>query len=324
MTPVPPEGSLEARGSAGEGDRRGAEGRDLPPAFLQAVEDALREDGAWEDVTTRCLIPRGERAAAVIVARVPCRVAGLPLAAAAFRFLDPQAEWHPLVREGEDVGGFPDHHGGARLPAPVELARVRGEVRALLGAERVALNFLQRLSGIATATAVVVAAARRGGGGGGPVVTATRKTTPGLRPLELYAVEMGGGRVHRPDLRSGILVKDNHLAWARSRGLSLARVVGLIRARAPHGLRVEVEVETPEEAQEAVAAGAEAVLLDNMEPAEVRRAVELVGGRALVEASGGVHPARARELAAAGVDVISVGAVTHSAPAADMSLELVL
>ncbi len=320
------EGSRAGRGSAGDGVRRGAAGGSLPPAFLRAVGRALCEDGAWEDVTTRCLVPPGCAAEAVILARVACRVAGLPLAAAAFRLLDPAADWRPRVQEGEDVGGFPNCPVGARLPEPVELARVRGEVRALLGAERVALNFLQRLSGIASATAAVVAAVAHGAGGRGgvPVVTATRKTTPGLRRLELYAVEVGGGRVHRPDLRSGILVKDNHLAWARARGLSLAQVVERVRAAAPHGLRVEVEVETPEEAAEAVAAGAEAVLLDNMEPAEVRRAVALVRGRAVVEASGGVTPARAGDLAAAGVDVISVGAITHSAPAADMSLELAL
>lgn len=295
-------------------------GGGLPPSFWRLVEAALEEDRAWDDVTSRSLVPAGCALFATVVARVPCRVAGLPLAEAAFRLLDPAAEFRPLVEEGEDVGGFPAAPAGQRLPAPVAIATVRGEARAVLGAERVALNFLQRLSGIATATArfaAAVADAARV-----PRVTATRKTTPGLRALELYAVCLGGGLTHRPDLASGILVKDNHLAWARRQGLTLAEVVRRVRASAPHGLRVEVEAETPEEAWEAVAAGADAVLLDNMPVEEVRRAVALVGGRAVVEASGGVTLEKARELARAGVDVISVGALTHSAPAVDLSLEV--
>jgi nicotinate-nucleotide pyrophosphorylase (carboxylating) len=182
----------------------------------------------------------------------------------------------------------------------------------------VALNFLQRLSGVATATRALVDAVA-----GLPVrVVDTRKTTPGLRALERYAVRVGGGHNHRFNLADGVLIKDNHLAAARSRGLDVREAVAAARAGAPHTLRVEVEVTNFEEAEEALAAGADVILLDNMDPAEMARCVKMIGGRALTEASGGVTVANVRAIAESGVDVISSGSVTHSARALDVSLEV--
>jgi nicotinate-nucleotide pyrophosphorylase (carboxylating) len=211
---------------------------------------------------------------------------------------------------------------GAGVSSGVVLAHVRGVLAPILSGERVALNFLQHRSGVATATRRLVDAVAGLSAAGALRIVDSRKTTPGLRVLERYAVRVGGGRNHRFNLSDGILVKDNHLAAARARSLSIAQVVEQARRAAPHTLRVEVEVTTVTEAQEALEGGADVVLLDNMPVEEMRRVVTAARGRALTEASGGVTLENVRAIAETGVDVISVGAITHSAPALDISLEL--
>jgi len=191
-------------------------------------------------------------------------------------------------------------------------------VAGVLKAERVALNFLQRLSGVATATAAYVAAIA----GTSARIIDTRKTTPGLRVLEKYAVRVGGGFNHRFCLSDGVLIKDNHLAALRAAGLGLRDAVAMARERVPHTTRVEVEVESLAEVEEALAAGADAILLDNMRPPEMREAVKLIAGRAITEASGGINLSTVRAVAETGVDLISAGALTHSVRALDISLDL--
>jgi nicotinate-nucleotide pyrophosphorylase (carboxylating) len=207
---------------------------------------------------------------------------------------------------------------GARVGKGDVAARVEGPTRALLTAERTALNFVQRLSGIATATAAFVARLH----GLSTKVIDTRKTTPGLRLLEKYAVRAGGGHNHRFNLADAVLLKDNHLAALRSRGLALADAVRAIRQRVPHTMRVEVEVTSLEQIDPALAGGADIILLDNMSNEEMRAAVRRIGGRALTECSGNVTLETVRERAETGVDLISSGALTHSAMAVDFSLEI--
>ena len=280
----------------------------LPPALediRRAVALALEEDGAWRDVTTGALVPPSQQGRGVIIAKAAGVIAGLPVAGAVFAALDASLRFEALVPEG------------ARVKPGDAVARVEGALSPILRAERVALNFLQRLSGIATGTAAMVEAVA-----GLPTrVLDTRKTTPGLRALEKYAVRVGGGHNHRFGLGDGILVKDNHLAAARARGLSMTEVVREARLGAPHTLRVEVEVTTVDEALEALAAGVEVLLLDNMSLDDMRRVAAVAQGRALVEASGGITGENVRAVAETGVDLISVGVITHSAPALDMSLE---
>jgi nicotinate-nucleotide pyrophosphorylase (carboxylating) len=274
----------------------------------RVVNDALAEDGAGEDITTDALVPPELRGSAVIVAKEAGVVAGLPVAAAVFHAADASLSFQPRVSEG------------ARVAAGETVAQVEGRVASILRAERVAINFLQRLSGIATATARLVEAVA-----GLPTrILDTRKTTPGLRPLERYAVRMGGGQNHRYNLADGILVKDNHWRAVRAQSGDIAGAVRRLRERAPQGRRVEVEVTSLAEAEEALAAGADILLLDNMGPEEMRQAVEAARGRALTEASGGITLRNVRAVAETGVDFISVGALTHSAPALDISLELEL
>ena len=285
------------------------EGAVPPPApedIRRAVALALEEDAAWRDVTTAALVPPDQQGRGVIVAKVEAIVAGLPVAEAVFAMLDASLRFEALVPEG------------ARVTPGDAVARAEGPLPPILRGERVALNFLQRLSGVATATAQLVEAVA-----GLPVrILDTRKTTPGLRALEKYAVRVGGGHNHRFHLADGILVKDNHLAAARARGLSMTEVVRQVRLGTPHTLRVEVEVTTLDEALEALAAGVEVLLLDNMSLEDMRRVVGVARGRALVEASGGITLDNVRAVAETGVDLISVGAITHSAPALDMSLEV--
>jgi len=283
----------------------------FPPPLDEAlvrrlVEAALEEDAARHDVTTAALIPPDQQGRAVITAKANGVVAGLPVAAAVFHALDSTVAFKGEVAEGAPVS--PGQH----------IAQVEGALRPILAGERVALNFLQRLSGIATATAAFVDAL----GSLSTRLLDTRKTTPGLRALERYAVRVGGGHSHRFHLADGILIKDNHLAAARARGLSLTEVIRQARLGTPHTLRVEVEVTSLDEAQEALAAGADIVMMDNMNVEEMRRVVEVARGRALTEASGGITLENVRAVAETGVDFISVGAITHSAPALDMSLEL--
>ncbi len=272
------------------------------------VETALAEDLAWGDATVEAIIPADLKARGRIVAREDGVLAGIDVAGEVFRAVDPSIEFQPMAADGDAV-----HRGH-------ELASVRGSAAGILAGERVALNFLQRLSGVSSLTSRYVHAVA----GHRARIVDTRKTTPGLRTLEKYAVVVGGGTNHRQNLSDGILIKDNHLAALATRGQGLAEVVATARRRARHTQRIEVEVETPEQAQEAADAGAELILLDNMSLEEMGRAVELVGGRALLEASGGVTLETVAAVAATGVDLISVGALTHSAKALDIALDFTI
>ncbi len=275
----------------------------LDPVSTALVDLALQEDLAAGDVTTEATVPPEQEGEAVLVAREACVVAGLEVAALVFRKVDPAVSFEPLVQDGERVGP-----GGA-------VARIRGRVASILVAERTALNFLRHLSGVATVTARFVAAA-----GPGVRVVDTRKTTPGMRALEKAAVRAGGGHNHRFFLGDGVMIKDNHLAAC---GGDLALAVSRARQRAHHLMKVEVEVTSLEQLQAALEAGADVILLDNMTPEVVARAVALARGRAVLEASGGIDLDTIRAYAATGVDVISVGALTHSAGDADLALDLV-
>ncbi len=272
------------------------------PAASALIALALAEDEVRRDVTSRAIFPPGHRSRAVVDAKQDLVVCGLDVAAAVFRRVDRRLRVRKLARDGQRV-----RRGAAVLA-------VAGPTASLLAAERTALNFLQRLSGIATQARRYADAVR----GTGVRVVDTRKTTPGWRALEKYAVRTGGCRNHRMSLRDLVLIKDNHIAAAGS----VAEAVRRARARAPRGLRVEAEARTLAEVRAAVAAGADIVLLDNMTPARIRRAVALVAGRAVVEVSGGVRLETIRRFALPGVDLISVGALTHSAVAADLSLDL--
>jgi nicotinate-nucleotide pyrophosphorylase (carboxylating) len=267
---------------------------------------ALEEDAVRRDVTTTALVPADQQGQGVIVAKGAGVIAGLPVAEAVFAAVDPSLSFEPLLAEGD------------RASPGQEVARAKGAAASILRGERVALNFLQRLSGIATATAKLVEAVD-----GLPVrLLDTRKTTPGLRALEKYAVRVGGGHSHRFNLADGILIKDNHLAALRARGKSIADAIREARLGSPHTLRVEIEVTSVNDALEALAGGAEILLLDNMSLEDMERVAGVAQGRALTEASGGVTIENVRAVAETGVDFISVGAITHSAPALDLSLEL--
>ena len=279
----------------------------LPRRSLEdLVAGALAEDIAWGDLTTEALVPVGLDAEADVLVKSPGVLAGLPVLAATFAAVDPATRVDCLVADGE------------RVDAGQVVARVSGQARSLLSAERVALNFLQRLSGIATATARYVEAVA----GTRAAIVDTRKTTPGLRSLEKWAVRMGGGQNHRRNLSDGVLVKDNHLVAIAASGRTLAVAIAAARRRWPHTIRVEVEVDRLDQIPDALAAGADIILLDNMRPALLREAVGLIAGRALTEASGGVTLDSVRAVAEAGVDLISVGALTHSSTSLDISLEL--
>lgn len=263
--------------------------------------NALREDAAFGDITTRAIVPKNLKAKAVLLAKQDLVLCGLPLVAATFRLLDPKIKIRAKFQEG------------APVKKGAVLAELSGTARALLSGERVALNFLQRLCGIATLTRRFVAAVR----GTRAKILDTRKTTPGLRLLERYAVAAGGGVNHRFDLRSAAMAKDNHLVVAGSVREALARLARF-KGRRP----VIVEVKDLRELAEALDAGARRILLDNMPVARLAEAVRRTAGRAVLEASGGVSLKNVRSIAATGVDFISVGALTHSAPAADISLEI--
>jgi nicotinate-nucleotide pyrophosphorylase (carboxylating) len=270
------------------------------------AENALKEDRAWQDVTTAALVPPEQKGRGIIIAREAGVLAGLPMAEAVFKEVDPSLQWRPLAAEG------------SRLSPGQEVARIEGPLAAILRGERVALNFLTHLSGVATATARLVAAIN-----GLPVnIRDTRKTTPGLRILDKYAVRVGGGQSHRLTLADAVLIKDNHLAALRARGLGIADAVRLADQKAPAEMRVQIEVTTVDEARQALAAGARDLLLDNMPPEDMRRVVEMAQGRAVLEASGGISLENVRRVAETGVDYISVGAITHSARALDMSLQV--
>jgi len=275
-----------------------------PIHYRQLVSAALREDLGTGDLTTELLIEGNIRARGTFLAKASGVMAGMPVALEVFSQLDPEASATVLVAEG------------SRFHSGQVLATVTAQARALLSGERVALNFLQRLCGIATATARLVERANPWG----VVVLDTRKTTPGLRVLEKYAVRMGGGRNHRFGLYDAVLIKDNHIALAGS----VASAVKKVRGRLPHVYRIQVEVRTLQELEEAIHAGADLVLLDNMTPDQLREAVRRAKGRVPLEASGGITVETVEEVARCGVDFISSGYITHSAPAVDISLEMQL
>jgi nicotinate-nucleotide pyrophosphorylase (carboxylating) len=274
-------------------------------ALRRLVGNALDEDLGRGDVTSDLLVPSDVDARAVVRSRGEGVIAGLDVAALVFEVANPRVKFTALTPDGTPVGRGQD------------IAVVSGEARGLLHGERVALNFLQRLSGVATLTARYVEAIR----GNRARIIDTRKTTPGLRAIEKYAVRAGGGFNHRRDLSDAMLIKDNHLAVIAARGLSLVEAVKKARESMPHTLKVEIEVDRLDQIPEALAAGADIILLDNMSTEDLRRAVVLIDGRAITEASGGVSLTTVREIAATGVDVISVGALTHSAPILDIGLD---
>jgi nicotinate-nucleotide pyrophosphorylase (carboxylating) len=269
-------------------------------AYGDLVDRALAEDVGRDDITSTGTIPADLRARGSLVARSALVVCGLDVATAVFRRVDPAVVVE--VRWGD----------GSHVERGETIATVTGNARALVTAERTALNFLQRLSGIATLTRQFVDAA-----GGRITVLDTRKTTPGYRALEKYAVRCGGGTNHRQRLDDGVLIKDNHKRLAGGVTAAVRRAMA-----ASGGVPIEVEVETLAEADEAVAAGAPRILLDNFTTYDIREAVARVGGRAQVEISGGVNLQRIPELATTGAEFVSVGALTHSAPAADISFEM--
>jgi nicotinate-nucleotide pyrophosphorylase (carboxylating) len=272
------------------------------------AEAALIEDGAWQDVTTSATVEPEQRGTATVLAKREGVIAGLPMMAAVFAVVDRSVEFEALIQDGQ------------RVVRGQQMARITGSYASILRGERVALNFLQRLSGTATMAAHAVAKAASSHAR----IIDTRKTTPGMRYLERYAVRAGGGQNHRYNLSDGILIKDNHLAALRARGLGIADAVRLSRERSPHTLKVELEVTTLEELEEGLAAGADVILLDNMTIEEMAESVRRCKGRALTEASGGITPENIAEVAGTGVDLISLGALTHSAPSLDISLELEL
>ena len=280
----------------------------LPRLLVEpVVRAALLEDlGRAGDLTTDAIVPDDATVEAAIVARRPGVLAGLDAALLAFELLDPGLRIERLRRDGE------------RIAEGEAAARVGGRARAILSAERVALNLLCRLSGVATATHTLVDAVA----GHRAQIVCTRKTTPGLRALEKYAVRAGGGANHRFGLDDAILIKDNHVALAGGVRAAVERA----RRHAGHLVKIELEVDTLAQLEEALALGpdgsVDAVLLDNMDPATLRRAVDLVAGRAITEASGRITPETAPAVAAAGVDLISAGWITHSAPILDLGLDI--
>jgi len=278
-----------------------------PSAIDDAVLAALEEDGAYADVTTGALVEAGQWGRGVFVAKQAGVIAGLPLAAAAMTALDDGVSFDTLVHEGQHV------------PEGAQIAEVEGRLGAILACERVALNFLQRMSGIATLTRAFVDAVQDTNA----AILDTRKTTPGLRALERYAVRAGGGRNHRFSLSDGVLIKDNHIEAAKQAGTAnLADIVREARGRAPHTMRIEIECADVEQVAQAIEGGADVILLDNMSVEEIRAALRVIDRRALVEVSGGVTLDNVEEIARTGVEFISVGRLTHSAPALDISLDV--
>ena len=283
-------------------------GYGFPPRaeVRRIVERALAEDVSWGDVTTDNTVPADQWSSAVLLAKQPGVLCGGPVFAETLAMVDAAVSVDLLLPDGAR------HKGGDVA------ARMQGPTRAILTAERTALNFVQRLSGIATMTAAFAGRLE----GLSTRLIDTRKTTPGLRILEKYAVRVGGGHNHRFNLADGILLKDNHLAALRKGGLDLAGAIRTVKQRIPHTMKVEVEVTSLDQIDAALAGAADIILLDNMSNAEMREAVRRIGGRALTDCSGGVTLDTVRERAETGVDLISSGALTHSAKALDLSLEI--
>ena len=271
-----------------------------PGLYREIVRRALAEDLGWGDVTTEATVATGLKARGVILAKSPCVIAGVDVAAEAFRQLDPAAV-------------FTVHKSDGSSGAPGDIvAEVRGSAASMLTAERTALNLMQRMTGIATMTRRYVDAA-----GGQITILDTRKTTPTLRTLEKYAVRAGGGTNHRGGLDDGILIKDNHIRLAGGVGEAVRRMKA-----ANEEMPIEVEAQSLDQVDEAIRSGADIILLDNLTTDQIKDALARIAGRAKVEISGGVTLDRIPELARTGADYVSVGALTHSAPAADLSFEL--
>ena len=270
------------------------------------IELALAEDLGQSDVTSEILIPPDLVGKAYILVKEEGVIAGLEVAEKVFRHVDPTLKVEILIKDG------------AKVKAGDITANVSGAVISILEAERTAINFVQKLSGVATATSKYVAQVQ----GLKSNIVDTRKTTPGMRLLEKYAVRMGGGKNHRLHLGDGILIKDNHLVALRAMGLSLKEIVAKAKKNAPKGMRMEVEATSLQEALDAAGAGADMILLDNMPPEEMKRVVSMLPRHVKTEASGGITLENVRAAALSGVDVISVGALTHSTKALNVSLEL--
>ncbi len=272
------------------------------PGLDDLIRRSLQEDMGYGDITTLSVVPAEQYSEGVLVAKADGIIAGLAVVRAVFAQLDPEAIFTVFLEDGSPVS------------VGSQIARVTGRSRALLSAERTALNFLQRLSGIATQTHQLTQLIKDY-----PAqLVDTRKTTPGLRVLEKYAVSCGGGRNHRFGLYDGVMIKDNHIIAAGG----ISQAVAMARANVPHTLKIEVEVENLVQLKEALEAGADIIMLDNMSPAVMREAVAMVGGQVLLEASGGIKAANLVEIAQTGVDFISMGALTHSAVSLDISFDL--
>lgn len=280
-----------------------------PPSLLsmqRIINAALEEDLVYGDLTSTLLIPPTVSAHARIIAKDHMMVAGVIVARHVFQAVDPSISLTTHISDGTIV------------PPSTPILSIKGKAQSLLQAERVALNFLQRLSGISTVTRQFCEAVRDY-----PVkIVDTRKTTPGLRALEKWAVRLGGGHNHRFSLHDGILIKDNHLTILASRKINLSQACLQARQQAPHGLRICVEVESITEVKQALKGKADVLLLDNMTPEQVQQAIRIIQGKALVEVSGGVNLYNVGDMAKAGPDFISVGALTHSAPSLDLSMEV--
>jgi nicotinate-nucleotide pyrophosphorylase (carboxylating) len=281
---------------------------DYLPMLEDLVERALDEDLAGGDITTDPLIPPHTKGKASFIIKANGILAGIDIARLVFMKIDPFLKFSILIQDGSKV-----------RPGDI-VATVEGMVPGILKGERTALNFLQHLSGIATQTSLYVNAIQ----GQAAKVLDTRKTLPGLRILEKYAVSMGGGVNHRLNLGDMVLIKDNHIAILRRQGLSIGAIVRMARNKTPREIKIEIETSNPADAFEAAEAGADVVMLDNMDLEEMRQAVTLIGHKAVVEASGGVNLSTIRAIAETGVDWISVGALTHSACALDISMKLAI
>ncbi len=279
-----------------------------PPLFMirPIVQAALEEDIGAGDLTSQALIPNGQSIQAHIIAKEPMVVAGLAVAQEVFHLIDKSLtlQLH--------------HHDGANVRTNTKILTIKGNASSILQAERVALNFMQRLSGISTLTHQFCQAVK-----GLPVkIVDTRKTTPGLRILEKWAVRLGGGYNHRNSLHDGILIKDNHLLVLANKKISLSQACRRAREQAPHGLRICVEAENLAQVRQALQGEADSILLDNMPPSKIEQAVTLIKSKAIIEVSGGINLQNIRSYALPGVDIISIGALTHSARAMDLSLDM--
>jgi nicotinate-nucleotide pyrophosphorylase (carboxylating) len=273
----------------------------------QIVQTALKEDLGFGDLTSTVILSPDMVAKAQIMAKETMVVAGVTVAEEVFHQIDDTLTVKFHVRDGDWVS------------ANTRILTITGNAQSLLQAERVALNFMQRLSGISTLTRQFCRAVEEHS----VKIADTRKTTPGLRALEKWAVRLGGGHNHRSSLHDGILIKDNHLMVLAANNISLSQACQLAKQQAPHGLRISVEVESLAQVREALQGKADIILLDNMSPSKIQQAVKIIKGQALVEVSGGITLHNIQDIANAGIDIISIGALTHSAPAMDLSMDII-